>query len=286
MDTKTRLDVPVSPTLPPDVNKYVTLSMLKSTETVLSVWQCQEYQSLFGKLMSLGLAETTVTTCAITDSRLVYKSQGVNCRGKRKEWELSVPLSVVSSVLWSNYYQRTNKIFNLFKSLPIPCKSCFLVCCLACPLQDDRKEHFWMGKPGVNVSIVLGRSVSRQPTPHRPPSFPSFRPRCRRTALTRRRCVLLWPRGRAWVRAEQLRCQHAGRDDLVLQRIARRRHRVHQQPHCAAVPERCLAVRAFAGCVKRELRSFSPRAVTTICLPAACHSLHIASIDGANGVSG
>jgi len=108
---------------------------------------------------------------------------------------------VVSSVLWSNYYQRTNKIFNLFKSLPIPCKSCFLFCCLACPLQDDRKEHFWMGKPGVNVSIVLGRSVSRQTTPHRLPLLP-FDPAGDGTALTRGRCVLLWPRVCVCARAQ------------------------------------------------------------------------------------
>jgi hypothetical protein len=108
------------------------------------------------------------------NSRLVYKSKGVNCRGKRKEWELSVPLNVVSSVLWSNYYQRTNKIFNLFKSLPIPCKSCFLCCCLGCPLMDDRKEHFWMGKPGVNVAIILGRQVRQTPPYAKVPISSSF----------------------------------------------------------------------------------------------------------------
>jgi hypothetical protein len=39
MDTRTRLDVPASPTLPRDLEKYVTVSMLKPNETVLSVWQ-------------------------------------------------------------------------------------------------------------------------------------------------------------------------------------------------------------------------------------------------------
>ena len=71
------------------------------------MWQCKaQSKGLIGKILSFGLAETISSTCTITDSRLVYKTTGTNCRGKRKEWELSVPLSVVHSVLWTNYYQK------------------------------------------------------------------------------------------------------------------------------------------------------------------------------------
>lgn len=77
MNAKVKLDVPASATLPPDIHKYITASILKKDETVLSIWQCKAGASLLGKLLSLGLAETAVSTCSITDSRLVYKTTGV-----------------------------------------------------------------------------------------------------------------------------------------------------------------------------------------------------------------
>ena len=139
---------------------------------MLSIWQCKARASLIGKITSLGLAETAVTTCTITDSRLVYKTTGVNCRGVRKEWELSVPLNCVHSVLWTNYYQKVNKVYRIASALPFInwCRCC----CAMCPLSEDSGEHFWMGAPGVNVSIVLGKQVRTRvvcrvtPVPTRP----------------------------------------------------------------------------------------------------------------------
>jgi len=135
-----------------------TSEMLSEDEYFVSMWKDRN-KSILAKILSLGFAEHSSFVTVFTRYRVIFRMVASNCRGKRKVFEVSVPLMVIHGVFWSNFYQRTNKVFKFFKML-CPCCRCCLLCCLFCPLSEDKTAHFWMGQPGVQVRILAGRTTT------------------------------------------------------------------------------------------------------------------------------
>lgn len=138
----------------PQLAANLTLGMLEGSEVVISVIKCKDFMSIVAKILSLGMGEHSHTLCVMTNYRIIYRSVASNCRGERRCWEASIPISAIRSVFWSNFYHRSNKIMAIASK--IPCIKNCACCCAVCPFLEDHTPHFWMGKPGMSLRLLLG----------------------------------------------------------------------------------------------------------------------------------
>jgi hypothetical protein len=156
MDKAMVLPVPENayPLNDPEITKNMTAGMLEDSERVMCVLKCRDLHSIVAKILSLGMAEHSSTLCIMTNYRIIYRSVASNCRGKRRQWEASIPISAVRSVFWSNFYHKSNKIMAIASQIPCVNKcTCF---CRCCPFLEDKSPHFWMGVPGATLRLILG----------------------------------------------------------------------------------------------------------------------------------
>ena len=59
-----------------------------------------DFMSIVAKILSLGMGEHSHTLCVMTNYRIIYRSVASNCRGERRCWEASIPISAIRSVFW------------------------------------------------------------------------------------------------------------------------------------------------------------------------------------------
>jgi len=140
-----------------EVTEFLTTNMLLEGEQVISLWQAKDVVPGFvAKLLSLGLAEETTTVFSFTQTRFIMRQMGTNCRGLRKCWEVSIPLQHIRGVYWSNFYHKTNGKAKMFMKIPIVGK-CIGLAMMMRGLQDDKTDHWWLGRPGTQLHIIAGR---------------------------------------------------------------------------------------------------------------------------------
>ena len=102
MDKAMKLPVPENPypLNDPEIVRNMTVGMLEPSEVVICVFKCRDLHSIVSKILSLGMGEHSHTLCIMTNYRIIYRSVASNCRGKRRQWEASIPISAVRSVFW------------------------------------------------------------------------------------------------------------------------------------------------------------------------------------------